>query len=72
MGPISSLHLRSMSSPDLTRRAMGPATVWRCLRHLGYTAPIRGYGRLLDPDAPAPYITGTMFRSPPRLDVIWD
>lgn len=26
----------------------------------------------LDPDAPAPYITGTMFRSPPRLDVIWD
>lgn len=26
----------------------------------------------LDPDAPAPYITGTMFRSPPRLDVVWD
>ena len=29
------------------------ATVWRCLRHLGYTAPIKGYGRLLDPDAGA-------------------
>lgn len=26
----------------------------------------------LDPTAPPPYITGTMFRSPPRLDVIWD
>jgi cytochrome P450 len=26
----------------------------------------------LDPDAPPPYITGTMFRSPPRLDVVWD
>jgi cytochrome P450 len=26
----------------------------------------------LDPDAPPPYVTGTMFRSPPRLDVIWD
>lgn len=25
----------------------------------------------LDPDAPPPYITGTMFRSPPRLDVVW-
>jgi arylmalonate decarboxylase len=24
------------------------ATVWRCLRHIGFTAPIRGYGRLLD------------------------
>jgi cytochrome P450 len=29
-------------------------------------------GLHLDPDAPAPYITGTMFRSPPRLDVVWD
>ncbi|WP_419179435.1 cytochrome P450 [Mycolicibacterium iranicum] len=29
-------------------------------------------GLRLDPDAPPPYITGTMFRSPPRLDVIWD
>ncbi len=29
-------------------------------------------GLRLDPDAPAPYITGTMFRSPPRLDVVWD
>ncbi|MCG7581166.1 cytochrome P450 [Mycolicibacterium sp. OfavD-34-C] len=29
-------------------------------------------GLRLDPDAPAPYITGTMFRSPSRLDVIWD
>lgn len=26
----------------------------------------------LDPDAAPPYITGTMFRSPPRLDVVWD
>lgn len=26
----------------------------------------------LDPDAPPPYIAGTMFRSPPRLDVVWD
>ncbi len=26
----------------------------------------------LDPDAPPPFITGTMFRSPPRLDVVWD
>lgn len=25
----------------------------------------------IDPDAPAPYITGTLFRSPPRLDVVW-
>lgn len=29
-------------------------------------------GLRLDPDAAAPYITGTMFRSPPRLDVVWD
>lgn len=29
-------------------------------------------GLRLDPDAPAPYISGTMFRSPPRLDVVWD
>ncbi|OBF89298.1 cytochrome [Mycobacterium sp. 852002-51152_SCH6134967] len=29
-------------------------------------------GLRLDPDAPAPYITGTMFRSPPRLDVVWN
>lgn len=29
-------------------------------------------GLLLDPDAPPPYVTGTMFRSPPRLDVVWD
>ena len=29
-------------------------------------------GLRLDPDAPAPYITGTMFRSPSRLDVVWD
>ena len=28
------------------------ATVWRCLRHLGYTLPIKGYGRLLDPGPP--------------------
>ncbi|MGE2734195.1 cytochrome P450 [Mycolicibacterium vaccae] len=26
----------------------------------------------LDPDAPPPYVSGTMFRSPPRLDVVWD
>lgn len=26
----------------------------------------------LDPAAPPPYVSGTMFRSPPRLDVIWD
>lgn len=29
-------------------------------------------GLRLDPDAPAPYITGTMFRSPPCLDVVWN
>ncbi|OBK33732.1 cytochrome [Mycobacterium sp. 1165196.3] len=29
-------------------------------------------GLRLDPDAPSPYVTGTMFRSPPRLDVVWD
>lgn len=29
-------------------------------------------GLRLDPDAAPPYVTGTMFRSPPRLDVIWD
>ncbi|KUI07201.1 cytochrome [Mycobacterium lehmannii] len=29
-------------------------------------------GLRLDPDAPAPYITGTMFRSPSRLDVVWN
>jgi cytochrome P450 len=29
-------------------------------------------GLRLDPDAPPPFITGTMFRSPPRLDVVWD
>ena len=29
-------------------------------------------GFRLDPDAPPPYVTGTMFRSPPRLDVVWD
>jgi cytochrome P450 len=26
----------------------------------------------LDPDAPPPYVEGMMFRSPPRLDVVWD
>lgn len=26
----------------------------------------------LDPDAPPPYVAGVLFRSPPRLDVIWD
>jgi cytochrome P450 len=25
-----------------------------------------------DPSAPEPFITGTMFRAPPRLDVVWD
>ena len=29
-------------------------------------------GLRLDPDTPPPYVTGTMFRSPPRLDVVWD
>ena len=29
-------------------------------------------GLRLDPAAPAPYVTGVMFRSPPRLDVVWD
>ena len=29
-------------------------------------------GLRLDPDAPTPYVSGTMFRSPPRLDVLWD
>jgi cytochrome P450 len=29
-------------------------------------------GLRLDPDAPAPYVAGMFFRSPPRLDVMWD
>lgn len=29
-------------------------------------------GLRLDPDASAPYISGMYFRSPPRLDVVWD
>jgi cytochrome P450 len=29
-------------------------------------------GLRLDPDAPDPYIAGMYFRSPPRLDVIWN
>ncbi|MDT5224592.1 MAG: hypothetical protein QOG19_1999 [Mycobacterium sp.] len=29
-------------------------------------------GLRLDPDAPVPYVTGVIFRSPPRLDVVWD
>jgi cytochrome P450 len=29
-------------------------------------------GLRLDPEAPAAYVTGVMFRSPPRLDVVWD
>ncbi len=29
-------------------------------------------GLRLDPDAAPPYVSGTMFRSPPRLDVVWD
>lgn len=29
-------------------------------------------GLRLDPDAPAPYISGRVFRAPPRLDVVWD
>jgi cytochrome P450 len=29
-------------------------------------------GLRLDPEAPAPYVSGMMFRSPPRLDVVWD
>jgi cytochrome P450 len=29
-------------------------------------------GLRLDPDAPAPFIAGMYFRSPPRLDVVWD
>jgi cytochrome P450 len=29
-------------------------------------------GLRLDPNAPDPYVTGVMFRSPPRLDVVWD
>jgi len=28
-------------------------------------------GLRLDPDAPAPFVTGTVFRAPPRLDVVW-
>ena len=28
-------------------------------------------GLRLDPEAPAPYITGMTFRAPPRLDVVW-
>jgi cytochrome P450 len=28
-------------------------------------------GLRLDPDAPAPYISGSIFRAPPRLDVVW-
>ncbi|MDG4667894.1 cytochrome P450 [Mycobacterium sp. 236(2023)] len=29
-------------------------------------------GLRLDPDAAPPYVAGVMFRSPPRLDVVWD
>lgn len=29
-------------------------------------------GLRLDPDAPPPFVAGMMFRSPPRLDVVWD
>jgi cytochrome P450 len=29
-------------------------------------------GLRFDPDAPPPYITGRIFRAPPRLDVVWD
>jgi cytochrome P450 len=29
-------------------------------------------GLRLDPEAPKPYIAGMLFRSPPRLDVVWD
>ena len=29
-------------------------------------------GLRLDPDVPEPYIAGMYFRSPPRLDVVWD
>jgi len=29
-------------------------------------------GLRLDPDAPDPYIAGMIFRSPPRLDVVWN
>ena len=29
-------------------------------------------GLRLDPDAPEPYVAGMYFRSPPRLDVVWD
>lgn len=29
-------------------------------------------GLRLDPDAPVPYISGRVFRAPPRLDVVWD
>jgi cytochrome P450 len=28
-------------------------------------------GLRLDPDAPPPFVTGTVFRAPPRLDVVW-
>ena len=29
-------------------------------------------GLRLDPDAPAPYVAGTLFRSPQHLRVVWD
>jgi cytochrome P450 len=29
-------------------------------------------GLRLDPEAPAPFISGRVFRAPPRLDVVWD
>ena len=29
-------------------------------------------GLRLDPDEPDPFVTGTIFRSPPRLHVVWD
>ena len=29
-------------------------------------------GLRLDPDAGDQYISGSLFRAPPRLDVIWD
>jgi hypothetical protein len=29
-------------------------------------------GLRLDPAEPDPYISGRVFRAPPRLDVVWD
>lgn len=57
--------------------ASGPHT---CLgMHLARMETVEAVGRLLDrlpnlrldPDEPPPFVTGAVFRAPPRLDVVW-